>query len=89
MTVLVLLVTGLYAATAIAPGTAWAGLSKLLPGGVLALIAAFLQRLLSGPNLSKPMQQESSDETTIFTFDHLPDPTNPSASEIPSTAMTS
>ena len=89
ITVLVLITVGLYSVTAIAPGPAWAVLSKLFPGGVLALVAAVLQRLLSGPISSKPMKHEGTDETTIFTFDQLPDPTSASAGEIPSTAMTS
>ena len=89
ITVLVLLSAGLTAVSSIAPGPAWSLITKLLPGGGIAVIAAFLQRLLAGTPVAAPAKPTTSDETTIFTFDQVPDATATPASEIASTALTS
>ena len=89
VTVLVVLIASLLALSAVSPGTAYSLSSKLLPGGVLAVIAAFLHRFFASTPVARPTKTNTSDETTIFTFDQLPDATATSASEIASTALTS
>lgn len=89
-TVLVLVTTGVLSLFAVAPDTSTTLLLKLLPGGAVALVAALLHRVFSHSTVVERVRRDNTDETTIFTFDQLPDTSavNVNVSESSSTALT-